>query len=134
MTSLGLAMNDWKSPAGGGGRKYRGPNGTAEKVDYSQLPIGGGGSDDDDGGNDDWIQRQIRGHKVRVKHVAVAMRCHRREAFAPIVIRDVVHNSALYTAVDNRAAVDRQILQISHAARFAKLDEKSRNRSTAFAR
>ncbi|CAM9184049.1 unnamed protein product [Pylaiella littoralis] len=61
-------MNDWKSPAGGGGRKYRGPNGTAEKVDYSQLPIGGGGSDDDDGGNDDWIQRQIRGHKSQIEN------------------------------------------------------------------
>lgn len=65
--SLGVIMNDWKAPIGGGGggatRSYTGPNGSAEKVDYSQLPLGGGGSDDE-GGGDDWIQRQIRGHKV----------------------------------------------------------------------
>ena len=64
--SLGVIMNDWKAPIGGGGggagRKYGGPNGSAEKVDYSQLPLGGGS--DDEGGGDDWIQRQIRGHKV----------------------------------------------------------------------
>lgn len=60
-------MDDWKRPVGGGARvggnrNYGGPNNTSEKVDYSQVPIGGG-SDDEDGG-DDWIQRQIRGHKV----------------------------------------------------------------------
>lgn len=85
-TPLGSAMNDWKSSAGGGNRNYRGPNGTAEKVDYSQLPIGGGGSDDDAEG-DDWIQRQIRGHKVRVVHVAVVIWCYRREACARTDVR-----------------------------------------------
>ena len=65
-------MNDWKAPIGGGGggvsRNYTGPNGTAEKVDYSHLPLGGS---DDEGGEDDWIQRQIRGHKVSEPSVAV---------------------------------------------------------------
>ena len=37
-----------------------GPNGSAEKVDYSRLPIGDGS----DGEGEDWIQRQIKGHKV----------------------------------------------------------------------
>lgn len=63
--SLGVIMNDWKAQIGGGGggvsRTYTGPNGSAEKVDYSHLPLGGS---DDEGGGDDWIQRQIRGHKV----------------------------------------------------------------------
>lgn len=57
-------MNDWKSTSGGrGGSKggYGGPNGTTDKVDYSRLPLGSGGSEDD---GEDWIQRQIRGHKV----------------------------------------------------------------------
>eukprot|EP00752_Nemacystus_decipiens_P001251 g1249.t1 len=62
-------MNDWKTPIGGGGggvsRNYTGPNGSAGKVDYSQLPLGGS---DDDGGGDDWIQRQIRGHKSQMEH------------------------------------------------------------------
>lgn len=66
-------MNDWKAPIGGGGgggsRNYKGPNGTAEKVDYSQLPLGGGS--DDEGGGDDWIQRQIRGHKVSETGVTI---------------------------------------------------------------
>jgi len=67
LAPAGLIMNDWKAPVGGGGRgggsrNYRGPNNTSEKVDYSQLPLGGGS--DDEGGGDDWIQRQIRGHKV----------------------------------------------------------------------
>lgn len=57
-------MDDWKKPVGGGrgSRNYSGPNGTAEKVDYSRVPIGG--ESDDEAGGDDWIQRQIRGHKA----------------------------------------------------------------------
>lgn len=73
----GAIMNDWKAPIGGGGgggkRNYTGPNGSAEKVDYSQLPLGGGGGSDDEAGGDDWIQRQIRGHKVS----SILMRSHR---------------------------------------------------------
>lgn len=45
---------------GGGNRSYMGPNGSAEKVDYSRLPIGEGS----DGEGEDWIQRQIKGHTV----------------------------------------------------------------------
>lgn len=64
-----VTMNDWKAPvgrsAGGGSRNYGGPNGTAEKVDYSRLPNEAGPGDDGEG--DDWIQRQIRGHKVSSK-------------------------------------------------------------------
>lgn len=45
---------------GGGNRGYLGPNGSAEKVDYSRLPIGEGS----DGEGEDWIQKQIKGHKV----------------------------------------------------------------------
>ncbi|CAN0451327.1 unnamed protein product [Ectocarpus sp. 12 AP-2014] len=63
-------MNDWKAPigrsAGGGSRNYGGPNGTAEKVDYSRLPNEAEPIDDGEGG--DWIQRQIRGHKSQMEH------------------------------------------------------------------
>lgn len=69
MNLTGAKMNDWKAPigrsAGGGSRNYGGPNGTAEKVDYSRLPNEAGPIDDGEG--DDWIQRQIRGHKVGSK-------------------------------------------------------------------
>lgn len=49
---------------GGGNRSYMGPNGSAEKVDYSRLPIGEGS----DGEGEDWIQRQIKGHKAQIEH------------------------------------------------------------------
>lgn len=56
-------MNDWKrAPPGGGAggkRPFSGPGGSVDKVDYSRLPVGGGSDDEED-----WIQRQIRGHKV----------------------------------------------------------------------
>lgn len=59
-----FTMNDWRKPVGGkgggGNRSYMGPNGSAEKVDYSRLPI----SEGSDGEGEDWIQRQIKGHKV----------------------------------------------------------------------
>lgn len=58
-------MNDWKRSAGGsnGNRIYTGPAGSTEKVDYSRLPVGGGSDEEDD-----WIQRQIRGHKTQMQH------------------------------------------------------------------
>lgn len=59
-------MNDWKAPIGGSGgngarRSFTGPNGTSGKVDYSRLPAAS--TSDDEG--EDWIQREIKGHKVK---------------------------------------------------------------------
>lgn len=59
-------MNNWKEPIGGSGRNgarrnFTGPNSTSEKVDYSRLPAAS--ISDDEG--EDWIQRQIKGHKVK---------------------------------------------------------------------
>lgn len=86
-------MNDWKAPVGGGGRgggsrNYRGPNNTSEKVDYSQLPLGGGS--DDEGGGDDWIQRQIRGHKVGDTDEKPLFVCEGKQFWGRSVTCDVV--------------------------------------------